>query len=163
MQKFSDSGEAAFRRLIRAAISQGPFTKSQRDVTLAFFNHWLHHKASAKGFVHPSREALAKGAGCTVKTVSRTLGLLRAAGVISPMTGLRAGQGKSVQYKVKTYPLFCLCGMDWTDELLRHGVQNVPLKLLEMSRQSRDKMSHCLTDVKGCPDQGKVFSGDRDE
>jgi len=151
MTTFSQSSEAAFRRLVRDAIRNGPFTKAERDVTLAVINHWFHYRNGPKKFIHPSRAMLAKKAQCSIATVKRCLAMLRASWVLRPLSGLRAGQGMAVRYRVNLGAIFSLCGCDWSDEFLR-GVSgsNDPLKMAGMSRQTRVKMTHCLKNVEGC-------------
>ena len=108
---FSNSHEAAFRRVVRDAIRKCPdFTKSERDVTLAIVNLWFHHKDGPKGYIHPGREALAKRTGITVKTVSRTLGKLRAIEAIVPLTALKGNRHEATRYVVDIIRLMTFCG-----------------------------------------------------
>ena len=157
-KSFKDSQEAAFRRVVRDCIKGGPLTKSERDVTLALVNIWFHHRNGPKGFIHPSREQIAKKTGVTVKTVSRTMGLLRDLEVLKPVSGIKGGQGKSTQYKVDVWTLCAFCGADW----LPAFTQNVPVTDGGMSRYVRDKMSHCLTDVEPTPAKVLRVVGGRD-
>lgn len=129
------------RRLVRDAIRKGPFTKHERDVTLAFFNHWFHHKSKCE-IVHPGRRKLAKTARTTEKTVSRTLAKLRAAWVIEPVANLHGGHNTATKYRVNLPALFSLCGFDWMDDLVRGRLPNVPVVRSEMSRLLGDRMSH---------------------
>jgi hypothetical protein len=130
-KSFTDSDEAAFRRIVRSCIQKGPFTKSQRDVTKAFFEHWFYHKSGPKNYVHPGRKRLAKKSGVTEKTVTRTLAMLRAAQVITAIDAAN-GQGKKpTKYVVNVMALFTLCGAGWAD----HFVRNVPPIAAKMSRQ----------------------------
>lgn len=162
MTSFKDSQEAAFRRLVRGAIRKSEMTKSERDVTLAFVNHWLHHRNGKKAFVHPGREQIAKKAKVTVKTVSRTLAMLRAAGVLVPLKHLNGGKGKATEYRVNISALMVLCGCTWVDDFLRHhGLENVPVYASKMSRYVRDKMSHRLTDVGSVVSQNDKSGGAR--
>lgn len=146
---FEKSQEAAFRRLVRQAIRKGPFTKSERDITLALFNHWFHHKNGPKSYIHPGRKKLAKKAGVTEKTVSRCLSMLRVSGVIRPLGPLKGNRYKATEYAVDPYALFVLCGCDWVD----HFVRNVPSRMPGMSHLQRDKMSHRINNVKADPFQ----------
>lgn len=140
------------RRLVRDAIRKGPFTKHERDVTLAFFNHWLHHRSKSE-IVHPGRQKLAKSAKTTEKTVSRTLGKLRAAWVIDPVSNLRGGHNTATRYRVNLAALFTLCGFDWVDQLVRGRLPNVPVVRNQMSRLLMDRMSHGIRDVGVDPSQ----------
>lgn len=142
--QFKDSQEAAFRRMVRDAVRKGPFTRAERDVTLAIINHWFHHKGGAKPFIHPSREAVAKKAKVSVKTVSRALEMLRTIEALRPVSGIGGGKAKATQYKVSLPHLMAYCGCNWVDEFMRGYRANVPVSGVEMSRYSRDKMSHCL-------------------
>jgi hypothetical protein len=130
-KKFLDSDEAAFRRIVRDCIAKGPFTKSERDVTKAFFEHWFYHKSGPRNYVHPGRERIAKRAKVDVKTVSRAFAMLRAAGVIEAIASAK-GQGKKpTKYVVNVIALFTLCGAGWAD----HFVKNVPPRIPKMSHQ----------------------------
>ena len=150
MASFEDSQEAAFRRLIRQSIRKGPFSKGQRDVMIAFFNHWLHHRKSVKGVVHPGREKLARKAGVTVKTVSRTLGLLRATGVITAIAHLNGLDGKATEYTVSIQHLFALCEAKKSDLPVNAGT-NVP-------GRGGDKMSRRINNVVQFPIQKREVS-----
>lgn len=140
---FKDSQEAAFRRIIRSAIRRGPFTKSHRDVTLAIFDHWFHHKSGPKEYIHPGRAKLAKKAKTTEKTVSRCLSELRAAGVLFPVGPLKGNRYKATEYALDPDALLSFCGCDWIDYFRR----NVPSKISRMSHLQRDKMSHRINYV----------------
>lgn len=139
---FRNSAEAQFQRAVRHAVRMCPdLTKSERDVTLALFNHWVHHRA--KGPIHPGRQRIAKKADVTVKTVSRCFAMLRAAGVLTPVKNLRGGYGSATRYRFDLVALMVLVGCDWIDDF-RGGSTgtNVPVVVGKMSRLLRDKMSH---------------------
>lgn len=123
---FSSSQEAAFRRRIRASIRKGPFTKSQRDVVLAFFNHWFFHRTSTKKVVHPGRDKLARKAGVSVRTVAATLDLLRHHGAIIAVAHLNGLHGKATEYVVDIVAMTELCDLKKSD-IRVNGVQNLPL------------------------------------
>lgn len=141
MTSFKNSQEANFRRMVRQAIRKGPFTKGERDVTLAVVNMWFHHKGGPKPYIHPGREKIAKKSGVTVKTVSRCLATLRASNVLAAVNGLSGGGKVATKYTVNVWSLMTLCGCDWVDEFMRGRSQNVPLSGAEMSHCRRDKMS----------------------
>ena len=128
---FRESDEAHFRRIVRASIRKGPFTAGQRDITLALFDHWFHHKAKNGGIIHPGRERLAKKSGKTEKTVTRTLAMLRAAGIIFPVECDRGQGRKATRYKVNFIALFTLCGDGWVEFFMK----NVPPLYAKMSHQ----------------------------
>lgn len=153
---FKDSQEAAMRRMVRTAVRNGPFTRAERDVTLAIVNHWFHHKSGPKGFIHPSREAIAKKAKVCVKTVSRSLDVLRGNTILVPVSGIGGGKAKATRYNVDLHSLMVVCGCVWATEFLRGASANVPVSGAEMSRYGRDKMSHCLNDVASTLRQGWV-------
>lgn len=115
---FKDSQEAVFRKLVRDAIRKAPFTKGERDVTMALFNHWLHHKGGPKPVIHPGRRKLARSAGVSIRTVAATLAMLRAATVIDTVSHAKGGWGTSTRYSVNVMALFTLCGCDWVDQFL---------------------------------------------
>lgn len=114
-QKFKDSQEAAFRRLVREQIRKGPFTKGQRDALLAFINHWFHHRNSKGGMVHPGRKKIANKAGVTIKTVSRLFEILRHYRVITAEAHLNGLHGNATLYSVSTVHLYALCSVSKAD------------------------------------------------
>lgn len=126
-EKFFDSREAEFRRIIRGAIKRGPFTKSQRDVALAFFNHWMQHRTSEKKVVHPGRKKLAEKARVSIRTVASTLELLRDHGAIIAVAHLNGLMGNATEYVVDVVALKRLCGKSKSD-IRVNGVQNFPTK-----------------------------------
>lgn len=140
-KSFKDSQEAIIRRLIRNTVRKAELTKSERDIILALVNHWFHHRGTGKP-IHPGRAKLARLAGVTEKTVSRTLGKLRAASVITPLSNLNGGYRTATKYHLNIDALMTLCGADWLDTFRRFSVGNVPVVIGEMSRLRRDKMSH---------------------
>ena len=123
IQSFEDSQEAAFRRLVRQSVRKGPFTKGERDVVLAFVNHWMHHRKKAGGIVHPGREKLAKRAGVSIRTVASVLDMLRKTGVIEAVAHLNGLYGNATEYSLSTVHLFELCQAKKTAKA-RNGVQN---------------------------------------
>lgn len=153
MTTFKDSQEQAFRRLVRAAIRKGDFTKGERDVTLALVNHWFHHKA--KGKMHPGLAKIARQAKVTEKTVSRTFGKLRDAGIMIALTPLKGNRYKATEYVLDLVALMVFCGCGWADDLLK----NVPSSVVKMSHLSRDKMSHRINTVATAPSQLRVVVG----
>lgn len=155
---FRDTQEFAFRKSVRDAIKKAGFTKSYRDVTLAIVNLWLHRKSHVDGVIHPGREKIAKKAGVTVKTVSRTMAGLRDAGVLETVSHAHGGWNSSTRYKVNLVPLFGHCGCrlpEWIPGDLVE--QNVPQGMPEMSRKMGDKMSHGNNSVGRCPNQEWSF------
>jgi hypothetical protein len=122
-KSFEDSQEAAFRRLVRQSVRKGPFTKGERDVVLAFVNHWMHHRKKSGGVVHPGREKLAKRAGVSVRTVASVLEMLRQSGAIEAVAHLHGLYGNATEYTVSTVHLFELCAGKKPAKA-RIGVQN---------------------------------------
>ena len=152
---FSDTREAEFRRVLRRTIRKGPFTKSEREVVLAFINHWLQHRNSTKGVVHPGRKKLAKRAKVCVRTVAGTFKLLRQHGAIIPMAHLHGLRGNATEYTVDVIALTELCAKKKAD-LAVSGVQNIP-------SSGRAKIAHRSSDgssnVIRFPIQGVKASG----
>lgn len=109
---FKDSQEAAYRRLMRGWVRRAPFTKAERDVTLAILNVWFHHRNGAKKYIHPSRYALANKAGVSVKTVSRALETLRSGGALVVMSDTKGGRSTATRYRVDDLCLLAMCGVD---------------------------------------------------
>jgi len=158
---FKDSQEAAFRRIVRQAIRKGPFTKGERDVTLALVNLWFHHRNGPKGYIHPSRKMLAERAGVSVRTVASTLAMLRAGDMIVPVSGLRGGKAKATRYKVNARQVMVFCGVDWLDEFMRGTGGNCTVWKPEIARYGRAKIAHCISNVStGLSQNGEGGSDD---
>lgn len=151
MSAFKDSQEAAFRRVIRQTIRRGPFTKSEREVVLAFVNHWFQHRKSTKGVIHPGRKKLAKKAGVSIRTVASTLDMLRRAGAIDAVNHLHGLHGNATEYTVNTVALTDLCAQEKAD-LRVNGVKNC-------TTQGRAKIAHRINNVVKFPVQGLKTSG----
>jgi len=149
-ESFKDTQEAAFRRVIRQAIRRGPFTKSEREVVLAFFNHWFQHRKNTKGVVHPGRKKLAKRAAVSIPTVKRTLAMLRDFGVIYAKAHLHGLRGNATEYTVCTIALTELCAKKKADIALDGG-SNDPT-------QGRVKMIPRINNVIAFPSQGAKAS-----
>jgi hypothetical protein len=142
---FKDSQEASFRRIIRQTIRKGPFTKSEREVVLAFINHWFQHRKSTKGVVHPGRKKLAKRAGVSIRTVASVLDLLRTHGVIDAKAHLHGLHGNATEYTVCTVALTELCAKKKAD-IRVDGVQNC-------TGTGRAKIAHRINNVIAFPSQ----------
>lgn len=151
---FQDSQEAAFRRAIRRTIAKGPFTKSEKAVALAFFNHWFFHRKYKDGIVYPGRERIAKKADVSIKTVSNVFSMLRHYGVLIPHAHLNGLQGNATEYSVNHIALLDLCTKKRAD-LAYNGEQKVP-------SCGRAKITHRSCDVINFPSQDlKQQSGGR--
>lgn len=124
-KQFKNSQEAAFRRIVRNKIKSGPFTKSERDVALAFFNHWFFHRTSAKKVVHPGRKKLARKANVTPRTVTNALRLLRFHKAIIAVDHLAGLHGNATEYVVDVDALFYLCDFEKSDPRV-NGWKKVP-------------------------------------
>lgn len=144
-KQFKNSQEAAFRRIVRGKIKNGPFTKSERDVALAFFNHWFFHRTSSKKVIHPGREKLSKKSGVSISTVKRTLEMLREHKAIIAVGYLHGLYGKATEYVVDIDALFYLCDMP-KSEVRVNGGSNC-------TGQGRSKMNHRSCDVVPFPSQ----------
>lgn len=141
--QFKDSQEAAFRRSVRRDIHRGPFTKSERAVVLAFFNHWFQHRKKAGGVVHPGRKKLAKRAEVSIRTVASVLDLLRKHHVIQATAHLNGLHGNATEYTVCTVALSILCRKKKQD-IRVYGVQNC-------TTRGRAKIAHRIyTYANGC-------------
>lgn len=148
MTSFKDSQEAAFRRVIRQCVRRGPFTKSEREVALAFVNHWFHHRNSAKQVVHPGRKKLAKRAKVSIRTVASTLDMLRAHGAIVAVAHLHGLHGNATEYVVNVPALTDLCAMKKAD-LAVDGVQNC-------TGPGSAKIAHRINNVVPFPSQKRT-------
>lgn len=129
------------RRLVRDAIRKGPFTKSQRDVTLAVLNHWFHHKAKSQP-IHPGREKLAAKAKVSIRTVATTLAMLRAAGVLTAVSNLKGGHDTATKYRVNMPALLTLCGCDWLDDFIAGYARNCTVVAPGIARLGSAKIAH---------------------
>jgi hypothetical protein len=94
------SAEHTFRRRVRETIRAARFTKSERDVALALVNHWFTYRHSGQP-IHPGRAKIAKAAGVTVKTVSRTFDHFRRIGFLVAISNLKGGGEVATRYEVK--------------------------------------------------------------
>lgn len=132
-KSFRDTQEATFRRLQRDKVRKSHLTRAERDVLLAFLNHWFHHRHD--GPVHPGRKKLAKRARVSLRMVNYTLAMLREFGVIEAVsfeTGNCAeGMGMATEYTLDVWNLTILCAedkdvlIDWRREfkMRYNGVQ----------------------------------------
>ena len=167
MKPFRDSSEFAFRRLVRSCVRKSDLTKSEQAVTLAVVNLWFHHKAHR--VIHPGRTKLAKSANVCIKTVSRTLAMLCAAGALQVVSHPKGGRA-ATKYRLRFAPLLILCGADlpeWMEgELRAFPVANVPLSDGGMSRFTGDKMSHgskgASSPTVSCPSGTEESEGEGD-
>lgn len=121
---------------MRSCIQKGPFTKAQRDVTKAFFEHWFYHKSGPKNYVHPGRKKLAENAGVTIMTVARTLAMLRAAGIIMAIDAANGEGKKPTKYVVNVMALFTLCGAGWAEHFVRNVTPRSPKMLHQLAYQN---------------------------
>ena len=113
--RFNASIEAAWRRILRQAISESGMTRGQKAVTTKIVDLWMHHRNGPKGYIHPGREKLAKAAKVSVRTVATTLSELRSAGVLR-VVGRPKGEGqRPTEYAISTLRLLDLCGVDRPD------------------------------------------------
>lgn len=108
---FKNSREASFRRIYRDVVRRSHLTRAEKDVTLAFLNHWFVHRHD--GAVHPGKKKLVARSKASMPTVKRTLSMLREFGVIDAVafeTGNCAeGFGKATEYTLDTEALTKLC------------------------------------------------------
>jgi hypothetical protein len=108
---FKDSREASFRRVYRDVVRKSHLTRAEKDVTMAFLNHWFLHRH--KGAVHPGKKKLAARSKASTPTVKRTLAMLREFCVIKAVaheTGNSAeGFGLATEYTLDTDALTKLC------------------------------------------------------
>jgi len=108
---FKDSQEARYRRDTRARVRKSGLSRTEKEIFLAFLNHWFVHRH--KGGVHPGRKKLAKRAGASVRAVNYTLAMLRDFKVIEATahaTGNSAGyRGCATEYRVDEIRLIALC------------------------------------------------------
>lgn len=111
VKDYASSQEAAFRRRMRAFVRKSNLTRAEKDILLAFLNHWFVHRH--KGPVHPGKAKLSKRSGASIRAVKYTLAMLRSFGVIKPVayaTGNADGQrGKATEYELDTVQLISLC------------------------------------------------------
>jgi hypothetical protein len=111
VKDFAASQEAGFRRRLRDHVRKSGLTRTEKEIVLAFLNHWFVHRH--KGAVHPGKEKIAKRAKASVRSVKYTLSMLRECGVIQAVayaTGNANGErGKATEYTLDTNKLITLC------------------------------------------------------
>lgn len=138
LREFSSSDEAAFRRRVRSLVRSGPFTKSEREVILAFVNHWFALRVANHGVVYPGRKKLAKRAKVSVATVKRTLSLLRTYKAIAPTAHLNGLSGKATEYVVNIPALAFLCGLESLPKRNNGGSNDPTPGRVKMTHRSYD-------------------------
>lgn len=104
---FQNSQEATFRRVNRDMVRKSNLSRSEKEVTLAFLNHWFQHRRDE--VVHPGRNKLGKRSGASLPTVKRTLLMLREWDAIFPVAHLYGQEGKATEYTVDLVRLGVLC------------------------------------------------------
>jgi DNA-binding transcriptional ArsR family regulator len=94
----------------------------QKAVTTVLLNMWLYHRNGAKGYINPGRAKIAKSTMVTEKTVSRTMAVLRDAGVLHVRRALHGEGGNSTEYTMDIAALMRMCGVEapeiWDGELV---------------------------------------------
>ena len=96
------------QNIIRAALKKAPRSKlnhNAKAIALKLLNLWFTHRLSREGYIHPSKELLAKEAQCHTNTVKAVLKLLRDNDILVPLGGTKGGHGKAVRYHLKVAPL----------------------------------------------------------
>ncbi|MTH96560.1 helix-turn-helix transcriptional regulator [Roseibium sp. RKSG952] len=127
-QHYMDSKAAEEAREIRKiirSIKPDQLSRSHRDVLMKLANVWIYHKN--KGVIRPARHVIAKAVGCSVRTVSAALDILRKASIL---TVKRFGKGgrKPTEYALS---------FDKIREVFNpHGVTTKPGELAEIRRKS---------------------------
>lgn len=110
---YAQTQEATFRRLNRDKVRKSNLSRAEKEVVLTFLNHWFVHRS--KGAVHPGRKKLCGISGASVRTVNRTLALLRDYDVIRPVAfehgNCSDGFGKATEYVCDTSNLTELCDL----------------------------------------------------
>lgn len=142
MVQFQNTLEASWRRYLRSAVRLSAMTKGQKEVTIALLNLWLQHRKGPKGYIHPGRIKIAKKAGFTEKTVSRTMAVLRTAGVLCVRRRLHGEGRRPTEYTMDLLSLLELCGAEipeWTPGVLVQIRNNAPANDAEMSHHSWTK------------------------
>ena len=108
---YAASQEATLRRTMRDHVRKSALTRTEKEIVLAFLNHWFVHRH--KGAVHPGKEKLAKRAKASIRSVKYTLSMLRETGVLKAVayaSGNQNGQrGKATEYELDTVKLITLC------------------------------------------------------
>lgn len=149
MGKFQSSVEGAWRRYLRSAVRLSAMTQGQKAVTVALLNLWLHHRNGPKGYIHPGRAKLAKASRMTEKTVSRTLALLRTAGVLCVRKRLRGEGQRPTEYTFRVIPMLELCGAEipeWNEgELVGVRIEWLTEKAKVVGQMSHHSSTKCPT------------------
>jgi len=154
VQEMADKAKADKGRL-RAAlrkVDRDILTEKQIAVTMKMLNLWLHHKSGKKGYIHPSRDFVCKAARCVPMTVSRTFAVLRAAGILIPVSGIKGGQAFATRYRFNVMAMLRFVGADdLADEMAGTALVSMPLTLTSSS-------SNVNVDVKVLPEQNVKLS-----
>ena len=98
--KFGDCKESVYRKTMRKCVVMAEITKSERDVALALLDIWFQHRNGPNGCIYPSRETIANRARVSVKTVSRTLDMLRRIGALVVVSNTNGGRNRATQYRI---------------------------------------------------------------
>jgi hypothetical protein len=96
-ESFHDTDAARERREIRRSVSRLKLSNSEKAVLQFLVNVWFVHRG--KGAIHPGREAIAKRANVSVRTVQTYLGKFRDLGFILA-TGYAKGGRYATRYTV---------------------------------------------------------------
>lgn len=164
---FKDSSEAALRRLYRSAVRKSKtLTRCQRDVTLAWLNHWLHHKNKRQP-IHPGNCRIMRVAQVSRRTAISTARMLEASDVLRPVRHENGGRGKATEYAFNVHALMVLCGATWFEEYMRAAGQFAPFRRDNLHPLREDKgCSNCTPYIERCDrghsqgdgnDAGEVF------
>lgn len=151
MGDFRDTKEFEFRRSVRQSIRASALSRAQKDVALAFFNHWLQHRKSKEGIVHPGRKKLAKKAKASISTASRTLEILRENGVLVARAHLQGLHGNATEYSVSIPHLYAFSDKKKEDILVNGGSKD--------PTQGRVKMNRRISNVISLEEVRKTLGG----
>ena len=110
---FKDSREANFRRDTRGRVRRSNLSRTEKEILLAFLNHWFVHRHD--GPVHPGRKRLSGKAKASRRMVNYALAMFREFGALEAVaheTGNSAeGMGLATEYTVDAIKLIDLCQM----------------------------------------------------
>ena len=95
-EKEAKRERAQLRRWIKAI----KMTRAQRDVLEWLVNHWLRHRLTKGGIIHPGILKIGVGANCCERTVRDTLRILEGIGVLVPVGARNGEDGRATEYRL---------------------------------------------------------------
>lgn len=93
------------RAQLRKLVADLKMTRAQRDVLSWLINHWLRHRESKGGVIHPGIRKIEMGARCCERTVRSTLRILEGIGALVPIGSRNGEDGRATEYRLNRVAL----------------------------------------------------------